>query len=248
MNKFNSILWGVGLILAAVLLIGSNMGILNLGNIGWFSIVLTVFLGVILINGIVKISFFEILMPLAGLCIIYDKQLGLEEITPWPVLGAALLCTIGLEIIFKTTKKRWSKKYNGKFKTNDDYANGHTTMFGDDNSEVSDDVVQCNVKFGSTAKYINSQAFERAEIDCSFGDAKIYLTDAMLKGNEAEIYVNVSFGDVKIYMPRTWRVECSLSVSLGDYKEKGRREYVENAPVIYLSGSVSLADVVVEFM
>lgn len=248
MSKINNILWGVGLILAAVLLIGSSMGFLNLGDIGWFTIVVSVFLGLIMIKSILTISFFGTLMSLACLCIIFDKQLGLEAITPWPVLGAAFLCSIGLDLLFSTSKRRFGKRHVGNRASNKGEHDGQRVIFADDTGEVDEEVVSCTVKFGSTAKYINSQTFERAEIDCNFGDAKVYLTDAQLKGNQAEIDVNVSFGDVKIFMPRTWKVECNLSISLGDYKEKGRHQYIEDAPTIYLTGRVSLGDVVVEYM
>lgn len=242
-NKFGNVLWGVGLILAAILLLGNSMGMLDLGDVGFFSLILTLFLVVILINGVRKVNFFEILFSLAFLGIIYDEVLGIEDITPFPILGAALLCSIGLELIFGSYKK---KVFNKKYHCTE--SNGHTTVFGDDNSEVYDNVVRCDVKFGSSAKYVNAEAFERAEIDCSFGEAKIYLNNAILKSNEAEIIVNVSFGSAIIYMPRTWRVEKQLNVSMGDYKEKGAQQLMEGGPVIYLKGKVSMGDVTVVYM
>lgn len=251
-NKFGNILWGVGLILAAILLLGNSMGMLDLGDVGFFSLIMTLFLIVILINGVRKVNFFEMLFSLALLGIIYDEPLGIEEITPWPILGAALLCAIGLELIFGSWKKNALYKnhfssVNGNYQEQT-HANGHTTAFGDENSQVYDNVVRCNVKFGSSAKYVNAEAFERAEIDCSFGDAKIYLNNAILKTNQAEVMVNVSFGSATIYMPRTWRVERHLSVSMGDYKEKGAQQLMEGGPVIYISGKVSMGDVSVVFM
>lgn len=247
-NKFGNILWGVGMILAAILLLGNSMGMLDLGDVGFFSLIMTLFLVVILINGVRKVNFFEILFSLGFLGIIYDEALGIEEITPWPILGAALLCSIGLELIFGNVKKRVFGKNKSGFVNGCHSHHGHTTAFCDDKSQVYDNVVRCDVKFGSSAKYVNAQAFERAEIDCSFGDAKIYLTNAVLKTSQAEVHVNVSFGSATIYMPRTWRVEKQVNVSMGDYKEKGVQQLMEGGPVIYLSGKVSMGDVTVVFM
>ena len=43
----------------------------------------------------------EILFSIAFICIIYDDWLGITALTPWTVLGAALLGSIGLSLIFK---------------------------------------------------------------------------------------------------------------------------------------------------
>lgn len=40
------------------------------------------------------------MLPLAFLIIVNDKVLGMEAITPWPVLGAAVLGSIGLKFLF----------------------------------------------------------------------------------------------------------------------------------------------------
>ena len=40
------------------------------------------------------------LFSLAFLIIVNDELLGLEAITPWPVLGAALLGSLGLNLLF----------------------------------------------------------------------------------------------------------------------------------------------------
>lgn len=248
-NKTGNILWGIGLILAAVLLLGNGLGILELGDVGFFSLIMTLFFAVVFINGIRKVNFFEILFSLAFLGIIYDEMLGIEDITPWPILGAALLCTIGLDMIFGNVRKNKWRERHQRFASADSSNDNpdQTVAFGDNKSQTSDNVVSCNVKFGSAAKYVNAQAFESAEINVSFGEAKLYLDNAVLKTNRADIYVNVSFGDATIYLPKTWRVERSLSISMGDYKENGVQQYVEGGPVVYLTGSVSLGDVKVIF-
>lgn len=54
-----------------------------------------------LFNGIRNVNFWEILFSIAFICIIYDDWLGITALTPWTVLGAALLGSIGLSLIFK---------------------------------------------------------------------------------------------------------------------------------------------------
>lgn len=93
------ILWGLLFLLGAVYLIASK--IWSLPGISVFNVILGVFCVWVLIEGIRHVNFWEILFPIAFICILFSPQLGLSAFTPWPVLGAALLGSIGLSMIFK---------------------------------------------------------------------------------------------------------------------------------------------------
>ena len=93
------ILWGLFFILAAVYVVVSKLWIMP--EISVFSVLLTVFFIWLFLNGIRNVNFWEILFSIAFICIIYDDQLGITALTPWTVLGAALLGSIGLSLIFK---------------------------------------------------------------------------------------------------------------------------------------------------
>ena len=93
------ILWGLFFILAAVYVVVSKLWIMP--EVSVFSILLTVFFIWLFLNGIRNVNFWEILFSIAFICIIYDDQLGITALTPWTVLGAALLGSIGLSLIFK---------------------------------------------------------------------------------------------------------------------------------------------------
>ena len=56
--------------------------------------------GVALVKSLRKLEWTGILFSLAFLAIIYADMLHIEHLTPWPVLGAALLGSIGLNMIF----------------------------------------------------------------------------------------------------------------------------------------------------
>lgn len=232
--KNEGLFWGIGFLIASLLILGNATGLVDLGDVGIISLVLTIFLVIVIVNSIRSLNFAGILFPVAILCIIYDEVLHLEAITPWPVLGAALLASIGLEMIFKNTKRNMYSGSKG--------GRSHVNAFGDEQSESFDNIVYCNVKFGSSAKYISSDAFERAEISCDFGDAKIYFDNAILKSNHAEVVVNVSFGDVQLFIPRTWSIDKQVRVAFGDCKERGRQEYSSDSPVITIRGSVSMGE------
>ena len=72
--KSSKIFWGIFFILAAVYVVISKFGILP--DVGVFSIILTVFLIWMLLEGIRNVNFYGILFSIAGFCIVYDDQLG----------------------------------------------------------------------------------------------------------------------------------------------------------------------------
>ena len=103
--KSSKVFWGIFFILAAVYVVISKFGILP--DIGVFSIIMTVFFLWLFVEGIRNVNFWEILFAVAFICIIYDEPLGITALTPWTVLGAALLGSIGLSLIFGGKKRKW---------------------------------------------------------------------------------------------------------------------------------------------
>ena len=105
MKRKKEIIIGLLMIIGAVFIMVDRIGFF--WDIGLFKIIVTVVLLGILIDNVVERSFGGILFSLAFLGILYDEPLGIEHLTPWPVLGAALLGTIGLNMIFKKNMCRW---------------------------------------------------------------------------------------------------------------------------------------------
>lgn len=223
----NRIFWGVVFILSAVFLVISKMGYLE--DFSVFSIVFSVFLGAIIIKSVYPPKFAGILFPLAFLAIIYDKQLGIENLTPWTVLAVALLGSIGLTMLFH--KKKW---------------NTHCYC-GDDGEFVVVDVednsnVRHKTSFGSSAKYINSDDFKQADLECSFGAMKVYFDKAKVNGGKAAIRINASFAGVELYIPREWAIDNQIRVSLGAVEEKSKN-YPTGDVTVTLVGEVSFGAV-----
>lgn len=96
--KKERVFWGILFILAGIFMVISKLGYFP--DINAFSLILTVFLVVIIAKSIPNLNFSGILFPIAFICIIYARQLGITAITPWTVLMAALFGSIGLSMIF----------------------------------------------------------------------------------------------------------------------------------------------------
>ena len=225
--KKERIFWGCLFILCAIALIVGKLGYFS--GINAFSITATVFLVGIIIRSLFRISFAGILFPIAFICIIYDKQLGITDITPWTVLLTALLGSIGLYIIFYK-KSRWYGRYT-KWNSKEEII------------DIEDDShIRFQTSFAESIKYINTDKFEQADLKCHFGSMKIYFDNATLLNGRGIVRMDASFSGIELYVPKTWGVDNRVSVHLGGVNEKNKNlENSEN--VLTLVGRVDLAGV-----
>ena len=83
--------------------------------------------------------------------------------------------------------------------------------------------VSCYNKFGATTKYVTSSNFVSAT------------------------YVKASFGSVQLYLPREWRVENNINVTMGEVSEKNQSKST-GTPVVRLNGDVSLGDLEITYI
>lgn len=243
--KKNGIFGGVVFVLLAALVIVSELGLIE--GIGFWAIVFSVVFGAMLIKGLVKFDLTQILFAIAFLCIVWDKELGIEEITPWPVLFAALLGSIGFSLIFgKSKKKYYEKKYKQHkgvkmhFSGEKDRENG--TIEHDYGDEIN-----CEVKFGSTVKYVNSENLQRVSASVSFGSAAIYLDNAKAQSNEVLVNIDVSFGGIELYVPRDWNIINDMQCSFSGVDERGPKTGLNQVNVV-LIGSASFAGIDISYV
>lgn len=204
MSRGRKIFWGMIFIIGALALLVAKLGYLE--GIGFWSILFTIALIGVLVDGIIAKNFGQILFPLALLVIVHDELLGLEAITPWPVLGAALLGTIGLNMLFPNVG--WRKKWN--------------SIGSQSDMEISDgESVSVSNSFGESVKYLNGQEISRVQIKNSFGEVSVYFEGAILKNGVAEVYVENSFGETALYIPKEWTVMNDIHAVFGDADEHG---------------------------
>lgn len=231
--KKRSIFWGILFILTAVFIVVSKLGYLQ--DVSLIKIIFAaLFIGLI-ISSLVRLWWVGVLFPAAFICIIFSEELGLADLTPWPVLAIALLGSIGLSLIFSPIKKRRVTKCCG----NDG--------FSETIEEESGDIVDCYVKYGSSVKYIKSENFQKAVIKCSFGAMKVYFDNAKIPSGKAEVNLDVSFAGVELYIPREWNVINEVDAMLGGIDEKGRM-ISNDGPTLILTGSISLSGVEIHYI
>ena len=94
--KRENIFWGLFFILAALFMLVGRLDFFE--GLSFFKIFGTLLLVGWLGHSLSKRDYGGILFSIAFLCILYDEFLGIEELTPWPVLGAAMFGSIGLSM------------------------------------------------------------------------------------------------------------------------------------------------------
>lgn len=224
--KSRKIFWGIFFILAAVYVIVSKFWILP--DIDVFSIIITVFLLWVFVEGIRHVNFYEILLPIACICIVYDEPLGITELTPWAVLGAALLGSIGLSMLFP------GKGWHGK----GGFAGGNSGAGVSSSEQCTGQNIRCENNFGSAIRYINSDNFCNAQVENNFGSLSVYFDNAIVQGGSAVVNVENNFGETNLYIPKEWKLQNNLERSFGAVNEHGS-SIGTSSTVLFVNGSVN---------
>ncbi|MDE7029113.1 MAG: hypothetical protein K2P63_03945 [Lachnospiraceae bacterium] len=218
------IFWGIFFIGMALAVIASKLGLLP--DVGVFALFATVFLAWMAADGFRRRNFFEMLFAAAFLCIIYDEPLGIEVLTPWTVLAAALLLGIGFTLLFSGWRKR---KHSIEMRCNSGAEYG--------GAQCSGECIRCDNSFGATIRYINSDNFRSADLENNFGDMALYFDNAIIQGDAAVVKVENNFGAIRLYIPREWKVQNKLGYCFGRVNEYGKMLGTSSAELILKGGA-----------
>lgn len=232
--KNSKIFWGLFFILAAVYVVVSKFGILP--DVGAFNIMFTVFLIWMLIEGIRRISFYEILFAIAFFCIVYKEPLGITALSSWTILVAALLGSIGLSMMFGDVgKKRRIQKME------------HMGFGTSDGEQCTGEQLRIENNFGSAIRYVNSDNFKNARIENNFGALSVYFDNAMIQDGSAAVNVENNFGETNLYIPKEWQVRSTLERAFGTINQNGTCLGSGNT-VLYINGSANFGVINIHYV
>lgn len=225
--KSKNIYWGLFFIIMAALIILNQIGLL--GGINIFSLIISILMIPIIISSIKHTNFGGILFPLAIVAILYSKELGIEALTPWPILGVALFLSIGLSFIVPP------KPY---------IFQNHHHEFGENTEEHPEEgVINISAKLAASIKYIDTENLKRVNVYCSCAGSKIYFDHAKMLENEVIVNMEINCSGVELYIPKTWNVEDRMTCVMGGIEEKGRKETNGEEKKIILTGKSNLSGI-----
>lgn len=235
-NKMRNVWWGIFFIVAAVAIILSQLGFL--GNIGFFTILLTVLLVPFMIWNLVHLEFFGTFIPAGILLILYRDTLHLPRFSAWAIILSAIFLSIGMSMLVKKRKKtQWVQDIPpGEIPTSATYATDSDTVFHKET-------------FGSTTKHINSDNLQRAALECTFGGLKVHFDHARLNPAGAEVFLDCNFSGVTLYIPKSWQVFDHIDTPFSSVKSVNeQREFPPDAPQLRLCGSVTFSNLTIFYV
>lgn len=237
-RKRKEVFWGIVLIAGAVVMLLNRLGLFEgmrlFEGMSFWQMLLSVLLAAVFLNGIVKKSFGQILFSAAFLIILNDRLLHLEAITPWPVLLAALVMTIGLKLLFP--------KFRGRLKLNVDWSTSKLPS----RAEWAEEAVSYDNFFGSAVKYPSGEITE-VYLKNGFGEMKVYFNDCLLKNGTGRVCFGSSFGSLELFVPADWQLVLNVDTAFGEVAEAGRKEPFEGN-TLYIDGEVAFGELTVNYV
>jgi len=241
--RTKNVITGIMLIALAACLVLWKLNILNLPSVfvdvSVWGLLLSALMVVVIVHSIIDLSFGGIFIPLAVICIVFDKPLGITAITPWVVLIAALLLTVAFHMIFPRHSGHHEHNHRGKH----DFSDKFPESFSESFSESEKGSVRYSTQFGSSTRYVHSQNFTSADLSARFGEMSVFFDKAEAPGKTVDINCRVSFGAMNVYIPKSWRVENRVGVTLGHFDINGvNPDPGEDTVTCYINGSVSFGE------
>jgi len=216
MKKASSVLWGIVLIAAGVVL---ALNVFNITNIdiffdGWWTLFIIVPCGVGLFTEREKTG--NIIGIVIGVFLLLCCQDILSFSMLWKLLVPAIIVIVGLKMVLtglfgnKANEIMKQMKLEGK-----QPKTGFAAFSG------------CDMNY-------HGEVFEGAELTAVFGGVKCDLRNAIIE-KDCAIQVSAIFGGIDIFVPENINVKVSSNSIFGGVSNKTAVH--QNAPTIYISGT-----------
>lgn len=243
--KWKMIIAGVFLILFAAFLVVNTMGLIP-STIPIFKVAISLFMLFILVNGCIRLNFFEIIMPLSVVACLFRAELMIETIPYWMIILVAALVSLGATLIKRSIVGRKKAIYvnNDSETIIDDGSYSSTDDFEVSTNEANV-VIQGSV--GDQTHYINADTFETAKILGGVGDISLYFVGTELPKKEAYLSLRGGVGDLRVHVPSSWRAVTNGKPGMGDIKVEGTPSSNAEAPLLHIDIVGGVGDIRIYF-
>lgn len=262
--------WGSIFIMAAALLIATQMGWLSL-QMPVVTIIIAIILVALLVSNLIYRSIGGSIFALAVLAMLFSRQLGIQALMPWTIIGVSLLLIIGLKLIFRPKSHwshshyDWTKNQNSYYGQNHHrpYENFNHMNFGQPGSTddpTSDDnrtefnsndqsnpsIITITTTMQNNIRYLQGSNLETINLRNYMGDTKVYF-DQLTDTDHLELNIDNSLGSVNLYLPQNWQVTNELNLFLSASDERGMHSQTIG-PRITIRGRIYLGNLVIHYI
>ncbi|MDE6923691.1 MAG: hypothetical protein K2P59_00315 [Acetatifactor sp.] len=248
MKRTGKILWGLGFLLAACLLV-----IGNLCGIRALEILIMLAMLVLFITGLIHRNFILILLSAAVILVLNGDRLGLPEISTWTVLAAALLGGIGLNVLFPRRRKQCMKPKNvyekcgGSSGTCGSRSGGHRMGVEEIVQTDSKQEVRLENNFGQTVKYLTGELPGQVRLENNFGSMTVYFDTATGSNHAGCVHAQASFGNIILNIPAAWNVIIREQTVFGSIREKGQCD-PDGAVTLEIRAEASFGEIEIRYI
>ncbi len=230
--KTSKLFWGLGFLLAAVLIILDVVGVMPtllsaVGEVSVFSLILGLLLLSYAIARLCRGRIAEIFLPLALIFMLFEKNIaflcGFESknfINNWLVLLIAVLLAIGFEILLPHNRKR--KKH------------------------IKVVASESNNTFNSSTIYIDCTSFTPNTVANKFGECTVHFQNVDEYQGGQTLTVSNSLGAMTVNVPSFWTLNIDIDNTMGDVEAPPHRD--NGGPVLYIKGDNHLGALEINFV
>jgi predicted membrane protein len=197
---------GIFVLLAGILFLLQNLGILYIRNIWQFWPLILIGVGTahMLDSHTLRGRFWGMFILMLGLFFLANS-LGYLPWDIWRLFWPAVLIFWGLAILARALGgRRWDRP---------------EASFNEP-STISDNVLHEEVVFGGINRKVDAKDFQGGKASAVFGGIEIDLRGAATTREEMFVEANSVFGGVELKVPETWEVVVRGSGVLGGYEDK----------------------------
>lgn len=241
MIRKQNIATGLFLILIAAVMMGSAMDLIP--DIPWFKLLCGAALTAWAVKALFKLDFVKCLMSASIVAWIFEEELMIEHLTPFPLVVAAILVGAGLNMIIG--KKQRFITYSREDKDGT-YVEGSIDDVRKEEWQDGRTVVLENL-FNSTSKYVNSTSFSAARLENTFGSANVYFDNATIYEGQATIDLENNFGRMNIYLPGKWRAQIRQESAFGHVSIHGEPNRDMDAPLVIIKAESNFGELNIFF-
>ena len=219
--RIKAIARGLAIIAFAVCLLLSKTGAFTafpLVKIG-----MCIILALVVIEALMEKSFFGVFFPMGIAACLFQKELGLENVSYIVIILAFVLIGIGFSLIFdkkpkiSVIKDKCHEAVDGSM--SDEYSEGDGTFDLDNN-------------MGSKSQYVNVQNLKCGNIDNALGQLTVYLNNCTIDPEGAILNIDNGLGALIIYMPKDFRVSFNCDNGMGKINMHGECSNDTSLPLV----------------
>ena len=214
--KISSIVFGLLILAAGVLLFAFNAGMLP---VEYKSVVFSWQMILIAIGFISLFSyrgwFWGLVLVLLGgfflLPKIPDIDFDRQNILP------VILTVAGIAILFKVLFRRKNDAQNGIFLSIGHHSENDIKQYSGKRKGHKPGYIDRNFVFGGGKEEWNIKNFKGGEVNCVFGGIELDLSEAQLAEGVHHLELNSVFGGIVIYVPVDWQIEINRTHVFGAF-------------------------------